>query len=175
MTEKEHSIFIKHILEAIKESEKSLENLSSEFLKDIYKRAAAVRRIEIVGEAVKNLPADFKDKYTEIPWKNIVGTRDKLIHQYFGVDWDIIWEILKIGFPDLKKQLKTLLNKEKMLKCSYCGKEYDLHRGLTLVLNSGDVKHFCSAKCRKNFGMKRRKIRWVSKVKKNKAEKSEKK
>jgi len=113
MTEKEHSIFIKHILEAIKESEKSLENLSSEFLKDIYKRAAAVRRIEIVGEAVKNLPADFKDKYTEIPWKNIVGTRDKLIHQYFGVDWDIIWEILKIGFPDLKKQLKTLLNKEK--------------------------------------------------------------
>jgi len=61
MTEKEHSIFIKHILEAIKESEKSLENLSSEFLKDIYKRAAAVRRIEIVGEAVKNLPADFKD------------------------------------------------------------------------------------------------------------------
>ena len=62
MTEKEHSIFIKHILEAIKESEKSLENLSkSEFLKDIDKRAAAVRRIEIVGEAVKNLPADFKD------------------------------------------------------------------------------------------------------------------
>ena len=107
--------------------------------------------------------------------ENIVGTRDKLIHQYFGVDWDIIWEILKIGFPDLKKQLKTLLNKEKMLKCSYCGKEYDLHRGLTLVLNSGDVKHFCSAKCRKNFRMKRRKIRWVSKVKKNKAVKSEKK
>lgn len=53
-----------------------------------------------------------------------------------------------------------------MPKCSYCGKMYDLHKGLTLVQKDGNVKHLCSSKCRKNLGMKRRKIRWVSKEKK---------
>jgi ribosomal protein L24E len=58
-----------------------------------------------------------------------------------------------------------------MPKCSYCGKEYDLHKGLTLVTKDGSVKHLCSAKCRKNREMKRRKIRWVSKSGKEKSEK----
>ncbi len=53
-----------------------------------------------------------------------------------------------------------------MPKCSYCGKEYDLHKGLTLVAKDGNIKHLCSSKCRKNREMKRRKIRWVSKTKK---------
>jgi ribosomal protein L24E len=53
-----------------------------------------------------------------------------------------------------------------MPKCDYCEKEYDLHKGSTLVLNSGVIKHFCSAKCRKNFNMKRRKVNWVRKKKK---------
>jgi len=53
-----------------------------------------------------------------------------------------------------------------MPKCSYCGKEYDLHKGLTLVTKDGSVKYFCSAKCRKNRVMKRRKVRWISKKKK---------
>jgi ribosomal protein L24E len=53
-----------------------------------------------------------------------------------------------------------------MPKCSYCDKDYDLHKGLTLVTKDGGVKHLCSSKCRKNREMKRRKVRWVSKVKK---------
>jgi large subunit ribosomal protein L24e len=53
-----------------------------------------------------------------------------------------------------------------MTKCSYCGKEYDFHKGLTLVLNSGEIKHFCSSKCRKNMRMGKRKTRWISKKKK---------
>ena len=53
-----------------------------------------------------------------------------------------------------------------MLKCVYCEKDYDIHRGVTLVMNSGKINHFCSAKCKKNWGMKRRKVRWISKVKK---------
>ena len=53
-----------------------------------------------------------------------------------------------------------------MPKCSYCGREYDFHRGLSLVMNDGSVKHLCSSKCRKNMLMKRRKVRWVSKKKK---------
>ena len=53
-----------------------------------------------------------------------------------------------------------------MTKCSYCGKEYDLHKGLTLVMKDGIINHFCSAKCRKNKEMKRRKVRWISQNKK---------
>jgi len=52
-----------------------------------------------------------------------------------------------------------------MPKCSYCGEKYDLHKGVTLVLNSGEVKHLCSSKCRKNMSLKRRKVRWVEKKK----------
>jgi len=55
-----------------------------------------------------------------------------------------------------------------MTKCSFCGREYDLHKGVTLVMNSGVIKHLCSAKCRKNMKMKRRKVRWISKLKKTK-------
>ncbi len=58
-----------------------------------------------------------------------------------------------------------------MVKCSYCGKEYDLHRGTTLVTTKGEAVHLCSGKCRKNRLMKRRKVRWVSKAKKDKSEK----
>ncbi len=57
-----------------------------------------------------------------------------------------------------------------MPKCSYCGKEYDIHKGLTLVKNDGSVKYLCSSKCRKNMLMKRRKVRWISKAKKEKKE-----
>jgi len=57
-----------------------------------------------------------------------------------------------------------------MPKCSYCGKMYDEHKGLSLVLVSGEVKHLCSSKCRKNLEMKRRKVRWISKSKKSKKE-----
>ncbi len=52
------------------------------------------------------------------------------------------------------------------MKCVYCGKEYDMHKGLTLVMKDGTINHFCSAKCRKNKKMKRRKVRWISKTKK---------
>ncbi len=57
-----------------------------------------------------------------------------------------------------------------MPKCSYCGQMYDTHKGLTFVLNSGNSKNFCSSKCRKNFEMKRRKVRWITKQKKSKKE-----
>jgi len=56
------------------------------------------------------------------------------------------------------------------MKCVYCGKEYDLHRGLTLVMKDGTINHFCSAKCRKNKEMKRRKVRWISKPRKESGE-----
>jgi len=58
-----------------------------------------------------------------------------------------------------------------MPKCSYCGKDYDVHKGLTFVLKDGSIKHLCSSKCRKNMKMKRRKVRWISKKEKDSKQK----
>jgi uncharacterized protein with HEPN domain len=95
--------YINHILDAISDIEESLKNISREKFektKDI--KDANIRRIEIIGEAVKNLSNNIKEKYNEIEWNKIIGTRDKMIHHYFGVNLDIIWNIIKINIPDLK-------------------------------------------------------------------------
>ncbi len=66
---------------------------------------AVIRRIEIMGEAIKQIPEDFKAKYNEIEWKKIAGIRDILIHQYFGVNVDRIWVVSKIDIPNLKEKV----------------------------------------------------------------------
>ncbi|MFH1917813.1 MAG: DUF86 domain-containing protein [Nanoarchaeota archaeon] len=80
---------------------------------DKQKQYAIIRAIEIIGEAVKNLPQKFIKKYPEIPWKEIVGTRDKLIHHYFGIDLDMIWKIVKEDLPRLKRSIKNIFGNEK--------------------------------------------------------------
>lgn len=66
---------------------------------------AVIRRIEIIGEAVKNIPDGIKGKYPEIPWKEIAGMRDILIHEYFGIDLELTWEVVTRDIPDLKTKL----------------------------------------------------------------------
>ena len=74
---------------------------------------AVIRSIEVIGEAVKNLPKDFKSKYAEIPWNKITGMRDKIIHHYFGVDLETVWKVVKENIPELKNNIKKILKKEK--------------------------------------------------------------
>ena len=69
------------------------------------KQSAIVREIEIIGEAIKNISEETRNKHKEVAWKEIAGTRDKMIHHYFGVDLEIIWEIIKKDIPILKKQM----------------------------------------------------------------------
>lgn len=106
MNEKNNLIFIEHILESIE----AIINFSKamdkeELTSNRLKQSAIVREIEIIGEAVKNISKDLKNKHKEIEWKDIVGTRDKMIHHYFGVDLDIIWGIIKLDLPDLKEKI----------------------------------------------------------------------
>lgn len=84
----------------------------NKFLKDGKTQDAVVRNIEIIGEAVKNISEELKEKYPEIEWRGIAKTRDKLIHAYFGIDLDIIWDIINVDIPQLKNQIEEVLHKE---------------------------------------------------------------
>lgn len=109
MTNEDSKIYIDHILENVKDIEEFSKNLTkNKLLKDKLRQKAIIRSIEIIGEAVKNLPESFKKNYSQLPWRKIAGTRDRIIHHYFGVDLDIIWEIIKKDLPTLKKQIQII-------------------------------------------------------------------
>ncbi len=107
---KDNKIFLQHILDSISDIEKYTEGFSGEdFENDIKTQDAVMRKLEIIGEAVKNLPDSLKNENPEIPWKEIAGTRDVLIHEYFGVDVDIVWNVVKKDIPVLKEQVERLM------------------------------------------------------------------
>ena len=107
-------LFIEDILGNILLIEKSVENLSkSKFITNKLVIDATVRRLEIIGEAVKNISEKVKTKYPKIEWKKIAGTRDTIIHAYFSVDLDIVWNIIKFDLPILKDKILKI---EKELK-----------------------------------------------------------
>ncbi len=70
---------------------------------------AVIRAIEIIGEASKKVPKPLKEKYSHIPWREIAGMRDKVVHEYFGVDKKVVWHTVKNDLPNLKKQLEIIL------------------------------------------------------------------
>ena len=110
---KDPVLFLKHIIECIERIEKFTVNVNLEkFVKDDLIHSAVNRQLEIIGEAVKNIPITYKQKYTSVPWKEIAGTRDKLIHQYFGVDLNFIYDIIVKHIPKLKKEMKKILKEE---------------------------------------------------------------
>jgi uncharacterized protein with HEPN domain len=102
-------LFIEDILGNILLIEKSIENLSkSKFITNKLVIDATVRRLEIIGEAVKNISEKVKTKYPKIEWKKIAGARDTIIHAYFSVDLDIVWNIIKKDLPKLKRQMEKI-------------------------------------------------------------------
>ena len=82
----------------------------NQFSNDLKTQDAIIRNIEIIGEAIKYLSNNIKTKYRHIPWKEIAGTRDRLIHGYFGVNIDIVWEIATIDIPKLKVEIEKIKN-----------------------------------------------------------------
>lgn len=99
-------IFIEHILESINKIESFSSGISKEELSNNeLKQYAIIRAIEVIGEACRNLPESLKKEYSFVSWKDIIGTRDKMIHHYFGVDLNIVWDIIKKHTPTLKEQI----------------------------------------------------------------------
>ena len=86
--------------------------LLKDFLEDETLKRAVVRSLEIIGEATKKIPADIKIKYNTIQWKNMAGMRDRLIHDYFGVNYSIVWDVMKNKIPDLHIQISEVLKED---------------------------------------------------------------
>lgn len=76
-------------------------------------RNAVIRSLEIMGEAAKNIPEDIRIQYPDIPWKRISGMRDKLIHGYFGVDYEMVWSVAKERIPEIKPFIEQLIERVK--------------------------------------------------------------
>ena len=80
-----------------------------QFVSDEMMKDAIERNFEIIGEAVKNLPEEFRAKYPNIPFRQIAGMRDKLMHDYFGVDYELVWQTIKTKLPQFRKNIEEIM------------------------------------------------------------------
>lgn len=102
--------YLKHVLDEISFLEQEVRDYSEDqFMRDDLKQRAFARSLEIIGEAVKMVPDDFRSKHSKIDWKSFAGLRDKLIHHYFGVDYAIVWDVVIHELPGLKEKLEQIL------------------------------------------------------------------
>ncbi len=114
---KDNLVYLRHILDClhrIKEYTKKMRY--NDFMNNALVQAGVIREIEIIGEASKRLSKEIKEKYPDIPWKKMAGMRDKVIHDYFGVDLDAVWDTVENDIPMLKNKIGSIIAKEEKNK-----------------------------------------------------------
>ena len=106
-------VYLDYVHDMLDSAEKAIEFVGEmqyeQFSADDKTVFAVIRAIEIIGEASKKIPIDIQRRYSDIPWREIAGTRDKLIHEYFGVNLSVVWRTVQEDLPPLMKQLRGIL------------------------------------------------------------------
>ena len=106
--------FLIDIFDSIEKIEQFIDNMEfDQFKRDDKTSYAVIRAFEIIGEAAKEIPEEIKEKYTDLPWKEMTGMRDKLIHVYFGVNLEVVWKTIQEDIPSLKQLIKKVIQEEK--------------------------------------------------------------
>ncbi len=104
-----YSLFVKDILDCINKIQEFIGDMDyKQFKENDLVNSAVIRKLEIIGEASKNIPDFIREKYPEIPWKDMARMRDKIIHFYFGVDYEIVWKVIKERLPELKEKIERV-------------------------------------------------------------------
>ena len=106
---KDDRVYLQHIREALQDIAAYCGSDHGAFLDDRMRQDATLRKLEVIGQAVKNLSDNTKSRQPEIPWKQIAGMRDKVIHDYFGVNLEIVWAVVQKELPKLRVAVEGLL------------------------------------------------------------------
>ncbi len=102
---------LQHIFDAIIEIESYILNKNiSDFLENSMMRFACIKQLEIIGEASNHISSETKSRFSQVEWSQIVGLRNVFVHEYFGVDVKVVWEIIVNDFPDLKMKIRNFIN-----------------------------------------------------------------
>jgi uncharacterized protein with HEPN domain len=107
---RDDSVYLRHIFDAIQKSEDYAKGLDlSSFLENDLVQDACIRQLLVIGEAAKGLSSQCRNTYAHVPWADVAGMRDKLVHQYFGIDLEKIWMTIKEDLPILKQEIERIL------------------------------------------------------------------
>ena len=110
MKARDDTVYLRHILDSIERIERYIEGLTEhDFLVDELRQDAVIRQLSIMGEAVKQLSDEIRDDYPSVPWQDIAGMRDKLIHDYLGVDLEAVWGTVTRDLKPLKNVVQNIL------------------------------------------------------------------
>lgn len=110
MSKRNPDVYLQDILESIAHIQRFLEGVSEDdFYKNVEKQDAVLRRLEIIGEAVKHLPDEIRENHPDTPWRQIAGMRDIIIHEYFGVTLEMVWIVATVDILDLKSKVEDII------------------------------------------------------------------